>query len=224
MKRINTRKFGVPTFNLNISISVSICTGDNAASPRNSPITLDRENSSPTKFDAAILTPINPRSTPVFIINEMDKIIDGLWLGGIIPEQTIIDNKFTHVLSIIETMPNHLNSTHFRTKWVNIPDNGNVPIDKYFDECSEFIKQGLGEGGKVYVHCQKGFSRSPTIIIAYLMKHEKGFRTFGETHEYVVSKRPVVCPNLGFMIALRNYAEICFMEFARMRSHSSPMH
>jgi hypothetical protein len=176
MKRIN-KNIGIPVFNLNMNNNLN---------------QMDNENS-------LIITPI-------FIINEMDKIIDGLWLGGAISEQGLIDNKFTHVLSIIDKKPEHIDSNYFQTKWVNIEDNGNEPIDKYFDECNEFIHQGLVSGGKIYVHCQKGFSRSPSIIIAYLMKYNK-FNTFDDACQYVASKRPTICPNLGFLIALHTYSK-----------------
>lgn len=184
MKRINiNKKLGIPVFNLDMNKTII---------------------HSLNGMDSVIITPISTPHTPIFIINEMDKIIDGLWLGGAISEQGLIDNKFTHILSIIDKKPEHLDSKYFQTKWINIQDNGNEPIDKYFDECNEFIHQGLSSGGKIYVHCQKGFSRSPSIVIAYLMKYDK-CNTFNEAHQYVVSKRPTICPNLGFILALHQY-------------------
>lgn len=142
--------------------------------------------------------------TPIFIINEMDKIVNGLWLGGHIPESVLIDNEFTHVLSIIDKKPEHMTCTHFITKWINIEDDGKVKIEQYFDECNKFIHDGIMKGGKVYVHCQRGLSRSPTIIIAYLMRFGPCM-TFDEALNHVSSKRPTICPNLGFTLALREY-------------------
>ncbi|KAK3508289.1 hypothetical protein QTP70_019516, partial [Hemibagrus guttatus] len=41
---------------------------------------------------------------------------------------------------------------------------------------ADFIVQALaydGDRGKVYVHCQKGYSHSAAIIITYLMLRDK---------------------------------------------------
>jgi predicted protein tyrosine phosphatase len=39
------------------------------------------------------------------------------------------------------------------------------------DKALSFIEQKLGEGLKVLVHCNEGRSRSPSIVLLYLIKH-----------------------------------------------------
>lgn len=39
------------------------------------------------------------------------------------------------------------------------------------DKALDFIEQKLGEGLKVLVHCNEGFSRSPSLCLLYLIKH-----------------------------------------------------
>lgn len=39
------------------------------------------------------------------------------------------------------------------------------------DKALEFIGQKLDEGLNVLVHCNEGFSRSPSIALLYLIKH-----------------------------------------------------
>lgn len=198
MKR--TIKSKMPIFNLNLSASTS-ASCDGVDSPKS--------DEKAAQFSVSVSVSVQIRIiTPIFVINEMDKIIEGLWLGGIVAEKVLIDNKFTHILSIIETPPEHLLSPAFKTKWINIEDNGKVHIEQYFDECNEFIHTGLNTGGKIYVHCQRGLSRSPSIVIAYLMRHGTSdipMLTFDDALNYVSSKRSHICPNLGFALALRNY-------------------
>jgi hypothetical protein len=39
------------------------------------------------------------------------------------------------------------------------------------DKALEYIEQKLSEGFKVLVHCNEGFSRSPSLCLIYLIKH-----------------------------------------------------
>ena len=81
-------------------------------------------------------------------------------------------------------------------------------------------------GGKIFIHCQAGVSRSATIVIAYIMTmehkrladayefaHVVGVCAFSESyflHSFVKSKRLVVSPNLGFMGQLIKYERTLF--------------
>lgn len=53
------------------------------------------------------------------------------------------------------------------------------------------------------VHCQAGISRSPTIVIAYLMK--KFNLKLDDAYSQVRSKRPIISPNLVFYSQLMDY-------------------
>jgi len=51
--------------------------------------------------------------------------------------------------------------------------------------------------GSVLVHCSMGISRSSTIVIAFIMK--KFTFSFSKAYNLVKKKRPIICPNSGFI-------------------------
>ncbi len=64
----------------------------------------------------------------------------------------------------------------------------------------EWIDKAINSGGKVYIHCQQGVSRSTTMVELYLMwKWKMGYR---ETHTKVKQCRNVASPNPGFIVQL----------------------
>ena len=63
-------------------------------------------------------------------------------------------------------------------------------------EASLFIHNSIKNGGKVFVHCHAGISRSTSCICAYLML--KYGLTFHKALEIVKKQRPFVRPNPGF--------------------------
>jgi len=53
------------------------------------------------------------------------------------------------------------------------------------------------QGGKVYVHCVQGVSRSATVCLAYLIYNQR--MTFNEAHLYLKERRPIANPNMTFI-------------------------
>eukprot|EP00887_Chlorella_sp_A99_P003068 scaffold9.g3068.t1 len=58
------------------------------------------------------------------------------------------------------------------------------------EECFEFLEGVRKQGGKVLVHCMSGTSRSPAVVIYYLMRH-RGWR-LSESYSWVRDRRPQV--------------------------------
>lgn len=58
-------------------------------------------------------------------------------------------------------------SSNFSYLYLPVTKEGYFPIEDYFEKAIEFIDESKDP---VLVHCDTGLSRSPSIVIAYLMK------------------------------------------------------
>lgn len=135
----------------------------------------------------------------------IDQIIDGLFLGDFTAAaslQVLKSHEITHILTAAAGLPLHF-PDQFTYKQIQIYDMPTCSIIDYFPECIEFIDQALEGGGRVFVHCAMGVSRSATIVIAYLMcKKEYRWRS---ALQFVTSKHPETQPNFGFIDQLKQY-------------------
>jgi atypical dual specificity phosphatase len=128
----------------------------------------------------------------------MDKIIDGLYLGDIRVAANLFMLKqagITHVLQIVAGL-NPCFPNDFVYKVVPALDVPWENLAKHFGTCNKFISNVIHNNGSVFVHCYGGVSRSPTIVIAYLMQEHK--MNFFSALNFVRQRRPVTYPNAGF--------------------------
>lgn len=112
--------------------------------------------------------------------------------------------KICYVINVTKCLPQHKDLFE---DYLQIPllDHEEENISKYFETCSRFIKTAIKEGKNVYVHCQAGISRSPTIICAYLMKKHGISRI--KALEIIVKQGRSISPNPGFSSQLDLYEQ-----------------
>lgn len=84
---------------------------------------------------------------------------------------------------------------------VSIYDVSSERISIFFEPVFDFIQRHHNAGHGVLVHCQMGISRSPTLVIGYLMM--EGYKTLSEAFRQVKRARPQIDPNEGFIKQLR---------------------
>jgi dual specificity phosphatase 12 len=82
-----------------------------------------------------------------------------------------------------------------------IDDDDDEKISEFFFRVHSIISESIHENKKVIVHCAAGMSRSPTLVMAYLMI--ENLWTFKDTFNFVKNKRNIVDPNDGFIKQLK---------------------
>lgn len=111
----------------------------------------------------------------------------------------------THVLSVGIEIEQKFGDIIY--KYVELLDLPESRLSNIFEECFSFIDEVRRENGKVLVHCNAGYSRSPSVVIGYLMKTNK--ITLNDALNIVKEKRNVR-PNEGFMKQLKELENSIF--------------
>ncbi|KAL5021455.1 hypothetical protein ScPMuIL_000610 [Solemya velum] len=147
-----------------------------------------------------VLMPPNPKQP-------FNEVYPNIFLGN----QSLAKNKeqlrdigITHIVNCAQgTKFNQVNTDANFYKDVRIDFLGLKAIDiatfnmmQFFKLAADFIDKSLKSGGKVYVHCVSGISRSATIVLTYLML--KCDKCLMDSVKIVREKRNIF-PNDGFI-------------------------
>lgn len=111
--------------------------------------------------------------------------------------------KITCIVNVTETRSNITPAPEVEYFHLPISDSPESPLSEHFDEVAEKIQLNATRGGRTLVHCNAGVSRSASLCMAYLMKHQ-GVSLL-EAHRTVKACRPMVRPNMGFWKQLIRY-------------------
>lgn len=112
-------------------------------------------------------------------------------LHSSLQEELLQQHNIDRIINVSEVIV----PSEFRRKYkflhIPISDCGTVNIRHYFEKCFEFIDQlEQPSSGACLIHCEMGLSRSPTIVLAYLLaKRDMRLR---EAYDYVLSKRRIL--------------------------------
>lgn len=96
--------------------------------------------------------------------------------------------------------------------WTIIPveDSDENSLYPYFMDAIKLIDDVLNNRGRILVHCMGGISRSPTVVIAYIMWRLKLRLT--AAIEYVKDRRDYIEPNWTFYGDLVQFEEALFRQ------------
>ncbi|XP_039067378.1 protein-tyrosine-phosphatase MKP1-like [Hibiscus syriacus] len=134
---------------------------------------------------------------------ECSKVAQHIYLGGdaVARDMEILkQNGITHVLNCVGFVcPEYFKADFvYRTLWLQ--DSPSEDITSILYDVFDYFEDVREQGGRVFVHCCQGVSRSTSLVIAYLMWREG--HNFDDAFQYVKAARGIADPNMGFACQL----------------------
>mmetsp|Transcript_6827 Transcript_6827/g.13020 ORF Transcript_6827/g.13020 Transcript_6827/m.13020 type:complete len:311 (-) Transcript_6827:47-979(-) len=127
------------------------------------------------------------------------------WLylgGGEVSADDLRAVGITHVVRVLEgTSHRVLPETELGGVFsIQVADVQNSDLRPFFPKMRSFVQDARKKGGKVYVHCAQGRSRSCTMVLSYLIYEES--MSLRAAFAHVLQRRDVSAINLGFLAQL----------------------
>ncbi|XP_031284833.1 protein-tyrosine-phosphatase MKP1-like [Pistacia vera] len=143
------------------------------------------------------------RDKLAFFDKECSRIADHIYLGSdaVAKNRDILRrNGITHVLNCVGFVcPEYFkNDLVYKTLWLQ--DSPSEDITSILYDVFDYFEDVREQGGRVFVHCCQGVSRSTSLVIAYLMWREG--QSFEDAFQFVKAARGVTNPNMGFACQL----------------------
>ena len=133
-------------------------------------------------------------------------ILNWIFLGTFLNANNLEEIKLLKIKYILNcaieikprNLPNNIKYCH-----INLSDSDLSDITKHFEKAFSFIETARKNNQKILIHCKLGISRSPAILIGYLIKY-MGYNTKSALN-FLQSKRSQVHPNSSFISQLYLY-------------------
>ncbi|NWR31934.1 DS13B phosphatase, partial [Tachuris rubrigastra] len=187
------------------------------------PVCVQKSSKMPHTKDSSSLTSNDSYETPALSDlqrllwfrggsdNHVDQVWPNIYLGDAWAARnktTLQSLNITHILNAadgpysINTGAKYYEDLQIEYYGVEAFDDPSFDLSIFFYDAANFIGQALNSsGGKVFVHCAMGVSRSATLVLAFLMIHEN--MTLVDALKTVGAHRDI-CPNSGFLSQLRD--------------------
>jgi len=105
----------------------------------------------------------------------------------------------THILCVMSGKEHKLDGCKLLT--VVMSDNGNSELEDIMKRSFRFIEESQQKGNKLLIHCKLGQNRSPTLLIAWLMRKKRW--PFYRAYKYVKEAREMIKPHQLYLDQLR---------------------
>ena len=167
----------------------------------------------PSLYDSKLVRDFTKVSDPE---QDISKILPFLWIGSrenaldralIMGEKpSVVSKKFGLIINVTPEhggCPNKFENEGIEYLRVAILDDSGQPISDYFDVTFKAIDKARATDHYVLVHCEKGISRSSTIVIAYIMRALS--ISFKDAFDIVRGARSFASPNIDFIDQLTRF-------------------
>ncbi|RLN93356.1 hypothetical protein BBJ28_00015536, partial [Nothophytophthora sp. Chile5] len=137
------------------------------------------------------------------------KLTEFLFIGGATAakdKQMLSQTGITHVINCAASVAPAAFPDEFRYLNIRLRDHSSQDIARHFYSMFDFIERARQDGGRIFLHCVKGISRSPTMAIAYLMWYKR--IGMYKALDFVRQARPIVDPNAGFIFQLTEWEQL----------------
>ncbi|KAG9145337.1 hypothetical protein Leryth_008264 [Lithospermum erythrorhizon] len=143
------------------------------------------------------------REKIAFFDKECSKVVEHVYVGGdaVARDKDILrKHGISHILNCVGFVcPEYFKSDfQYRTLWLQ--DSPTEDITSILYDVFDYFEDVREQGGRVFVHCCQGVSRSTSLVIAYLMWREG--QSFDDAFQYVKAARGIADPNMGFACQL----------------------
>uniref|UniRef100_A0A7S3EC69 protein-serine/threonine phosphatase n=1 Tax=Rhodosorus marinus TaxID=101924 RepID=A0A7S3EC69_9RHOD len=125
------------------------------------------------------------------------------WNAGNMKE--LETNSIDCILNVTKEIPS-IESDDFIQHRVPVADRESENLLEWIPDTVDFMMQAERRGSRCLVHCQRGISRSASMVVAYGMK-SRGW-TLEESLKHVRKRRDIVKPNPGFLAQLKQYERL----------------
>lgn len=168
-------------------------------------LSLDLSQMDPPAFDPASSTGSRHSDSSA----TCSRVTDFLFVGGAAAAKDragLQSAGVTHILNCAASVAPDFFPNDFLYFNLRLRDHSSQDIARHFYTVFDFIETARRCGGRVFVHCVKGISRSPTMAIAYLMWYKR--IGLYKALDLLRQARPVVDPNAGFIFQLTEWEHL----------------
>jgi Leucine-rich repeat (LRR) protein len=141
------------------------------------------------------------------------KITDNLYLSGL--SGVLCKNIYEQLdIKSVFTIGKKLNPIITNNMYHNVSEIDDEITSILSLDVIDIIHEQIQKGNKCIVHCQKGISRSASIVIAYMMKYNN--MRLNDAYNFIKNKRDCIEPNYGFWEQLIKFDNLLFPDVSKI--------
>ncbi|TFK38876.1 protein-tyrosine phosphatase-like protein [Crucibulum laeve] len=161
----------------------------------------------PPEVMQSMCTPMHQILPPSPIPGHPGATTGALYVGSLMAvndKDLLIQHHVSHLVQVLDVPWLPLSEKDgFSCHRIEIHDQASVDLRPHLEAACNYIDRALRSGRSVLVHCQQGVSRSPAVVIAYLIRNHG--MSFDSAFALCKHKRACVKPNSGFIRALQEW-------------------